>query len=79
MIELSRTRDGVKEAGMEGYGEACFMGNGLREGQEGGGGPGGGGGGGKQLQCPTPPPLPSNLMENISGEFALVISGHSLV
>uniref|UniRef100_A0A8C4F4T9 Phospholipid-transporting ATPase n=1 Tax=Dicentrarchus labrax TaxID=13489 RepID=A0A8C4F4T9_DICLA len=32
--------------------------------------------GGKQLQCPPPPP--SNLMDNISGEFALVINGHSL-
>ncbi|XP_056237248.1 phospholipid-transporting ATPase ID isoform X2 [Seriola aureovittata] len=100
MIELSRNRDGGKEAGMERWGEACFMGNGLREGQEGEGGGvgggggggvvggggggggggvgGGGGGGGKQLHCSTPPPPPSNLMENISGEFALVINGHSL-
>uniref|UniRef100_A0A3B4XTU7 Phospholipid-transporting ATPase n=1 Tax=Seriola lalandi dorsalis TaxID=1841481 RepID=A0A3B4XTU7_SERLL len=30
------------------------------------------------LHCSTPPPPPSNLMENISGEFALVINGHSL-
>ncbi|KAI3361043.1 hypothetical protein L3Q82_013240, partial [Scortum barcoo] len=76
MIELSRTRDGVKEEGMEGWGEACFMGNGFREGQEGDGT----GGGGKQLQYPPhpPPPPPSNLMDNISGEFALVINGHSL-
>uniref|UniRef100_A0A671X4M5 Phospholipid-transporting ATPase n=1 Tax=Sparus aurata TaxID=8175 RepID=A0A671X4M5_SPAAU len=37
-------------------------------------------GGGKQLQCPPPPPPPpsNNLMDNISGEFALVINGHSL-
>ncbi len=79
MIELSRARDGVKEEGMEGWGEACFMGNGFREGQE---GDDMGGGGGKQLQCPPPPPPPpppSNLMDNISGEFALVINGHSLV
>ncbi|XP_044065257.1 phospholipid-transporting ATPase ID isoform X2 [Siniperca chuatsi] len=77
MIELSRTRDGGKEEAMEGWGEACFMGNGFREGQEGDGT--GGGGGGKQLQCPPPPPPPpSNLMDNISGEFALVINGHSL-
>lgn len=66
---------------MEGWGEACFMGNGFREGQEGDGTGGGGGrgvgGGGKQLQCPPPPP--PNLMDNISGEFALVINGHSLV
>uniref|UniRef100_A0A671X2N1 Phospholipid-transporting ATPase n=1 Tax=Sparus aurata TaxID=8175 RepID=A0A671X2N1_SPAAU len=35
---------------------------------------------GKQLQCPPPPPPPpsNNLMDNISGEFALVINGHSL-
>ncbi|KAL7392859.1 hypothetical protein ABVT39_002674 [Epinephelus coioides] len=74
MIELSRTRDGGKEEGMEG----CFMGNGFREGQD-----GDGTGGGKQLQCPPPPPTPpppppSNLMDNVSGEFALVINGHSL-
>ncbi len=74
MIELSRTRDGRKEEGMEGWGEACFMSNGFREGQE---GDGTARGGGKQLPC-TPPP-PPNLMENISGEFALVINGHSLV
>uniref|UniRef100_A0A669ERU8 Phospholipid-transporting ATPase n=1 Tax=Oreochromis niloticus TaxID=8128 RepID=A0A669ERU8_ORENI len=39
-----------------------------------------GGGVGKQLHgSPPPPPLPlSNLMDNISGEFALVINGHSL-
>uniref|UniRef100_G3PES2 Phospholipid-transporting ATPase n=1 Tax=Gasterosteus aculeatus aculeatus TaxID=481459 RepID=G3PES2_GASAC len=49
MIELSRTREGGKEEGIEGW---------------------------KQLQCPPPPP--SNLMDNISGEFALVINGHSL-
>ncbi|XP_035529070.1 phospholipid-transporting ATPase ID [Morone saxatilis] len=73
MIELSRTRDGGKEEGIEGWGESCFMGNGFREGQE---GDGTGGEGGKQLQCPPPPP--SNLMDNISGEFALVINGHSL-
>uniref|UniRef100_A0A3Q3IVB8 Phospholipid-transporting ATPase n=1 Tax=Monopterus albus TaxID=43700 RepID=A0A3Q3IVB8_MONAL len=33
-------------------------------------------GGVKQLQCSPPPP--SNLTDNISGEFALVINGHSL-
>uniref|UniRef100_A0A3Q3MH08 Phospholipid-transporting ATPase n=1 Tax=Mastacembelus armatus TaxID=205130 RepID=A0A3Q3MH08_9TELE len=33
------------------------------------------GGGVKQLHCS---PSPSNLMDNISGEFALVINGHSL-
>ncbi|TKS82058.1 Phospholipid-transporting ATPase ID [Collichthys lucidus] len=86
MIELSRTRDGVKDEGMEGCGEACFMGNGFRGQEE---GHGTGGGGEKQLQCPLPPPPPppppplpppppTNLLENISGEFALVINGHSL-
>lgn len=78
MIELSRTRDGGKEEGMEGWGEACFMGNGLKEGQE-GDAIGGGAGGEKQLQCTPSSPPPSNLMETISGEFALVINGHSLV
>lgn len=73
MIDLSRTRDGEKEEGIEGG----FMENGFKEPQEGDGT----GGGGKQLQCPppSPPPPPSNLMDNISGEFALVINGHSLV
>lgn len=66
-VNLSKTREGGKEEGIEG----CFMGNGFREGE------GLGGAGGKQLQCPPPPP--SNLMDNISGEFALVINGHSLV
>ncbi|XP_058504274.1 phospholipid-transporting ATPase ID isoform X2 [Solea solea] len=89
MIELSRSTDGGKEAGMEGWGEARFTGNGIREGQEEGGG---GGGGEKQLHCsspppppPPPPPLPppppppsSNVMDSISGEFALIINGHSL-
>ncbi|XP_026172913.1 phospholipid-transporting ATPase ID isoform X1 [Mastacembelus armatus] len=67
MVELSQTR----HMGKEGWGEACFVGNGLRERQEGAGT----GGGVKQLHCS---PSPSNLMDNISGEFALVINGHSL-
>ncbi|KAL6109500.1 atp8b2 [Pungitius sinensis] len=66
MIVLSRTREGGKEEGTEG----CFMGNGFREGE------GMVGAGAKQLQYPPPPP--PNLMDNISGEFALVINGHSL-
>uniref|UniRef100_A0A7N6ACJ7 Phospholipid-transporting ATPase n=1 Tax=Anabas testudineus TaxID=64144 RepID=A0A7N6ACJ7_ANATE len=32
----------------------------------------------KQPQCSPSPPPPPNFMENISGEFALVINGHSL-
>ncbi|XP_036931372.1 phospholipid-transporting ATPase ID isoform X1 [Acanthopagrus latus] len=80
MIVLSRSRDGEKEEGMEGWAEAGFMGNGFREGQEGDGtAAAAAAAGGKQLQCPPPPPPPSNnLMDNISGEFALVINGHSL-
>ncbi|CAN9513586.1 unnamed protein product [Ophioblennius macclurei] len=92
MIELSQSRDGGKEEGVEGPGEACFLGNGFKEGREGdnvarmeegqqGGGGGGGGEAGKRPQSPPPPPPPpppSNLMDNVSGEFALVINGHSL-
>uniref|UniRef100_A0AAQ5Y6F4 Phospholipid-transporting ATPase n=1 Tax=Amphiprion ocellaris TaxID=80972 RepID=A0AAQ5Y6F4_AMPOC len=64
---------------------ACFMSNGFKEGQEGENSAAAAEEGGKQLQCSPPlppsPPLPrppSNFMENISGEFALVINGHSL-
>ncbi|XP_034030686.1 phospholipid-transporting ATPase ID [Thalassophryne amazonica] len=70
MIELSQARDGRKEEGMEGWGEACFTTNGLRGEQSGNDTREGG----KQLPCP---PL-SNLMDSISGDFALVINGHSL-
>uniref|UniRef100_A0AAQ6AMI9 Phospholipid-transporting ATPase n=1 Tax=Amphiprion ocellaris TaxID=80972 RepID=A0AAQ6AMI9_AMPOC len=59
--------------------------NGFKEGQEGENSAAAAEEGGKQLQCSPPlppsPPLPrppSNFMENISGEFALVINGHSL-
>ncbi|XP_035800156.2 phospholipid-transporting ATPase ID isoform X2 [Amphiprion ocellaris] len=85
MIEVSRSRDGGKEEASEGWGEACFMSNGFKEGQEGENSAAAAEEGGKQLQCSPPlppsPPLPrppSNFMENISGEFALVINGHSL-
>lgn len=78
MIELSQTRDGAKEEGTEGWREACFMGNGFREAKEDGSGREAAGGGGKQLHCP-PPSSSNSLMDNISGEFALVINGHSLV
>lgn len=75
MIELSQTRDRGKEEGMEGWGQPCVMGNGFSEVQD---GDGAGGGRGKQLHRSTAPPS-NSLMDNISGEFALVINGHSLV
>uniref|UniRef100_A0A3P9I6R9 Phospholipid-transporting ATPase n=1 Tax=Oryzias latipes TaxID=8090 RepID=A0A3P9I6R9_ORYLA len=74
MLALSRAREEGK--GIEGWEEAGFMRNGCKEGQAGDGtADGGGEGARKPSQCP---PIPSNLMDSISGEFALVISGHSL-
>uniref|UniRef100_A0A8C7YAI2 Phospholipid-transporting ATPase n=1 Tax=Oryzias sinensis TaxID=183150 RepID=A0A8C7YAI2_9TELE len=74
MIALSRAREEGK--GIEGWAEAGFVRNGCKEGQAGDGtADGGGEGARKPSQCP---PIPSNLMDSISGEFALVISGHSL-
>ncbi|XP_024917280.1 phospholipid-transporting ATPase ID isoform X2 [Cynoglossus semilaevis] len=69
MIQLSQTTDGGKEPGMEGWGEPYLSGNGLNEGQE--------GRGEKQMEGSLPPSS-SCVMDNISGEFALVINGHSL-
>lgn len=69
MLESARTRDGGKEAEAQGWGGAC--GNGCESGA---------------ANCtpdeskrPAPQAPPSSLLESISGEFALVISGHSLV
>ncbi|XP_020565868.1 phospholipid-transporting ATPase ID isoform X2 [Oryzias latipes] len=77
MLALSRAREEGK--GIEGWAEAGFMRNGCKEGQAGDGtADGGGEGARKPSQCPPIPPIPSNLMDSISGEFALVISGHSL-
>lgn len=76
MIQLSRAKDGGKDEGMEGWAEARFMGNGLKDGQEGNGTTGGGS---KPLPCPSVPTSASGDMDNITGEFALIISGHSLV
>lgn len=73
MIKLSQSRDGGKKESIEGWREACFMGNGFRE-ELGGACPVGG----KQPHCPPPPPS-KDLMDNISEEFALIINGHSLV
>ncbi|KAM6967433.1 phospholipid-transporting ATPase ID [Aplochiton taeniatus] len=79
MISFSRSREGSKVGGAEGWGEACFLGNGF--------GPAGADGGvgeekQQQHQSPAPPsPVPqavASLMDNISGEFAIVINGHSL-
>ncbi|KAJ8354717.1 hypothetical protein SKAU_G00222840 [Synaphobranchus kaupii] len=75
MMESARSRDGGKEEEMEGWAEGCSLGNGF-------------GGGGERAdwrqleskqQDPIPPPQPpSTLLDSISGEYALVISGHSL-
>lgn len=69
MTELSQARD-------EGTGRWAYAGNRRKEEAEGEGTRGGGGG--KQLHCP-PPPSFSSLVDDISGEFALVVNGHSLV
>lgn len=65
MMESARTRDGGKEA------ETQELGNGLERDAA------------KQtpnLEKGAPSQsLPTSLLESISGEFALVISGHSLV
>ncbi|KAF6739741.1 Phospholipid-transporting ATPase ID [Oryzias melastigma] len=77
MIELSRAREEGKV--VEGWAEACFMSNGCKEGQAGDGtADAGGEGARKPSQCPPIAPVSSNLMDSVSGEFALVISGHSL-
>lgn len=78
MIELSHSRDGGKREGMEGWVEACFMEDGFREGQEGDGTAKGGGEGKQVYGSPFPSP-PSGFMDSISGEFGLIINGHSLV
>ncbi|KAG9345376.1 hypothetical protein JZ751_009923 [Albula glossodonta] len=84
MMESARSRDGGKEEEMEGWAEGCSLGNGFGSGAGGVGGGGGAGGADWQQQenkqpDPTPPPLPpSTLLDSISGEYALVISGHSL-
>lgn len=69
MTALSQTRD-------EGTGRWAFASSRCKEEAEGEGTRGGGGG--KQLRGP-PPPSFSSLVDDISGEFALVVNGHSLV
>lgn len=75
---VAHSREGSKGDEAEGWAQACSLGNGI-----GGGNPAG-------WPCPqekekqekptaeSQGPAPS-LLESISGEFALVISGHSLV
>lgn len=70
MMELSQSRDEEKEL----LAEACFMNSEVKERQ------------GRaseddkqQPQFPASPGPPFLLMDNISGEFGLVINGHSLV
>ncbi|KAM4735241.1 phospholipid-transporting ATPase ID [Anableps anableps] len=75
MIELSHAKDGGKDEGKEAWAEACFTGNGLKDGQKGDCTTGGAS---KQLHCSSFPSSASSDMDNISGEFALIISGHSL-
>ncbi|XP_016376089.1 phospholipid-transporting ATPase ID [Sinocyclocheilus rhinocerous] len=71
MLESTRTRDGGKEAEAQGWGGACAFGNGC-----------GGGGAANWMpderKCPPSQAPPPSLLELISGEFALIISGHSL-
>nr|XP_055066724.1 phospholipid-transporting ATPase ID isoform X2 [Misgurnus anguillicaudatus] len=70
MIESARTRDGGKEAEAQGWGGACAVGNGC----------GGDAANWSPDESKRPPPQapPSSLLESIGGEFALIISGHSL-
>ncbi|XP_016314910.1 phospholipid-transporting ATPase ID-like isoform X2 [Sinocyclocheilus anshuiensis] len=71
MLESTRTRDGGKEAEAQGWGGACAFGNGC-----------GGGGAANWMpnesKCPPSQAPPPSVLESISEEFALIISGHSL-
>ncbi|XP_051574702.1 phospholipid-transporting ATPase ID-like [Myxocyprinus asiaticus] len=71
MLESARARDGGKEAEAQGWGGVCALGNGC-----------GGGGAANYMpdeaKCPPPQAPPSSLLESVSGEFALIINGHSL-
>ncbi|XP_026862231.2 phospholipid-transporting ATPase ID isoform X1 [Electrophorus electricus] len=71
MLESSRSRDGVKEAEMQDFGGACSLGNGFGSRDAANWIPG-------QKKSAQPPAPPTSLLESVSGEFALVISGHSL-
>uniref|UniRef100_A0A8C2EY69 Phospholipid-transporting ATPase n=1 Tax=Cyprinus carpio TaxID=7962 RepID=A0A8C2EY69_CYPCA len=71
MLESARTRDGGKEVEAQGWGGACAFGNGC-------GGDGASNWVPNKSKCSPPQAPPSSLLESISGEFALIISGHSL-
>ncbi|KAK2903131.1 hypothetical protein Q8A67_007844 [Cirrhinus molitorella] len=71
MLESTRTRDGGKEAEAQGWGGACAFGNGCGGGAAANWMP-------DESKCPPPQAPPSSILESISGEFALIISGHSL-
>ncbi|XP_076826211.1 LOW QUALITY PROTEIN: phospholipid-transporting ATPase ID [Brachyhypopomus gauderio] len=71
MMESSRTRDDGKEVEMQDMGGACSLGNGFDSRDATNWTPG-------QKKSFQAPPLPASLLESVSGEFALVISGHSL-
>lgn len=75
MLESARTREGGKEAEAQGWSGA--FGNGC------GAGAGAAAAAANltpdESKCPPAQAPPSSLLESISGEFALVISGHSLV
>ncbi|XP_050987064.1 phospholipid-transporting ATPase ID isoform X3 [Labeo rohita] len=71
MLESTRTRDGGKEAEAQGWVGACAFGNGCGGGAAANWMP-------DESKCPPPQAPPSSLLESISGEFALIISGHSL-
>ncbi|XP_021322580.1 phospholipid-transporting ATPase ID isoform X2 [Danio rerio] len=74
MLESARTRDGGKEAEAQGWSGACAFGNGCGAGAAAAAAnwaP-------DESKCPPAQAPPSSLLESISGEFALIISGHSL-
>ncbi|XP_073702600.1 phospholipid-transporting ATPase ID [Garra rufa] len=71
MLESTRTRDGGKEAEAQGWGGACAFGNGCGGGAAANWMP-------DESKCSPPRAPPSSILESISGEFALIISGHSL-
>ncbi|XP_036450045.1 phospholipid-transporting ATPase ID [Colossoma macropomum] len=70
MMESARTRDGGKEVETQ-WGGACSLGNGFSSGDAANCIP-------DQEKCAQPQAPPTSVLESISGEFALVISGHSL-